>query len=160
MTEGTARLLPTAPWAFWAMVGVTLSSQLLFVYAIPAAVFECAPWWKALFLGVRETVRYPLSTLVIVASPTSALIAFAVTVPEVRVAQWMERTTPELAIALVAARLLVWMVVDAVMTVAIAHLWWVHRAPVHATAAAATPTTGTTARASRTATMEEGPVVA
>lgn len=129
ITEGALHVLPTKTvWMFSLVVAITVLLQTLFVYTIPAAVFERVSWWRTLVRAVSETIRHPLSTLLLVILPTSFIILFAVLVPEARVAHWMEQQAPEIAIAFVAARLLVWTVTDAVLTVAVAHLWWSHRA--------------------------------
>ncbi|MBI3997069.1 MAG: hypothetical protein HY352_05350 [Candidatus Omnitrophica bacterium] len=128
IAEGSARVAPKSLLGLLVVVGITVVLQALFVYAIPAAVFQRAKWWKALLSSVRETARYPLSTLAVVTPPTLLVIGLAVLVPPVKVAEWMGRTQPEWAVACVAVRLIVWMVADALLTVATAHLWWTHRA--------------------------------
>lgn len=128
MTEGLDRFAPKDAWVFWLGVGVILILQALLVYAIPAAVFEGSTWWKAVIQSVRETFRYPVTTGLVVIVPSAAVILFAVLAPSARVAQWMMQAAPEIALAFVAARLIVWTVADALITVAIAHLWWIHRA--------------------------------
>ncbi len=143
LTEGMLHALPTKTlWMFWLVVAVTLFLQTLFVYTIPAAVFERVTWWKTLLRAVSETVRYPLSTFLLVAIPTSLIVLFAMMAPETRVAHWMEQKMPEIVIVFVAARLFVWTLTDAVLTVAVAHLWWSHRAtnPAPQPALSAAPT--------------------
>ena len=126
--EAVSALAPRAGWVIWYGILLTVVLQALFVYAIPAAVFERTAWWKALYRSLRETLRYPFSTLVIVALASAPVIAFAIFTPSARVSQWMMQIAPEIAVACVAARLLVWTVADVFLTVATAHLWWVHRA--------------------------------
>lgn len=123
----------------WSNVAALLFLQVLFIYTIPAAVFDRLPWWKALFRGLRETWRHPFSTLIIVAIPSAVAIAFSTTMPSGRVLQWMMRLTPELAIPLAVARLIVWVVIDAWMTISIANLWYFHRATQQVSAASASP---------------------
>ena len=120
-------LAPRAAWVLWGGIGLSVLLQTLLIYAIPAAVFEGSAWWKALWQSLRETIRYPFSTFIIVAASSSLVISFALAVPSPRLAQWMTQTRPEIAFLLVLARLIVWTVADVVMTVAIAHLWWLHR---------------------------------
>lgn len=123
----------------WGNVAALLVLQALFVYTIPASVFDKLPWWKALFRGLRETVRHPFSTLIVIAIPSAVAIAFSTTMPSGRVLQWMMRLTPELAIPLAVARLFVWVVVDAWMTISIANLWWFHRTAQQVHASSASP---------------------
>ena len=127
----------------WSNAVALLLLQALFVYTIPAAVFDLLPWWKALLRGVRETLHHPLSTLIVVAIPSAIAIAFSTTLPSGRILQWMMRSIPEIAIPLAVARLTVWVAVDAWMTVSIAHLWCFHRAtqPVMPSISPAIPTT-------------------
>jgi tetratricopeptide (TPR) repeat protein len=134
LLETFSAFAPRTAWAAWSALGLIVALQACIVYAIPAAVFEPSGWWRALVRGVRETLRYPLSTLLVVIGPCAALIAVAVAAPSVRVAQWMQHAQPEVAVVFVVARLAAWTVADALMTVAIAHLWWLHRAPQRATA--------------------------
>ena len=112
----------------WSAIGATVFIQVLLAYAIPAAVFEGSTWRKALSQSVRETGRYPLSTAMAVIVPSAAAILLAFLASPARVAQWMAQTAPEIAFVFVIGRLLVWTAADAVMTVAVAHLWWIHRA--------------------------------
>lgn len=131
MTEALAFLAPKAVWRVWASVGMTMTLQALLIYAIPAAVFERLGWWRAIWRGLRETLRYPVTTLIIVVASSLPAMLFGFLVPSTRVAQWMLQTAPELSLACVVARLAAWIVTDVVMTVAIAHLWWIHRAIDH-----------------------------
>jgi hypothetical protein len=135
--EVLGRVAPQTVWMAWVAIGLAVLLQALFIYAIPAAVFNQSKWWKALGQSLRETARYPLSTLAFVGVPSLGLIAFAILVPSGRLLQWMGQTSPEIALAAVAARLAVWTLADAAMTVGIANLWWCHRTP-HRTAAAET----------------------
>ncbi len=125
--EGVIRITPPGHKALWINVGAILLLQTLFAYPIPAAVFDGVPWWKALWRGMREAVRYPLSTLAVVAAPSALLIGFAWLLPEGRVARWMMRGMPEIAVGCVVARLAVMTVADALLTISVAHLWWCHR---------------------------------
>jgi hypothetical protein len=122
-----AQVVPKTPWAIWSIVALTMALQMLMVYAIPAAVYNKTPWWNAVLQSVREAMAYPFSTLAIVAVPSFLVMAFALMASSSRVAQWMMSTEPEIALPLVALRLVVWTVSDAFMTVGIAHLWWNHR---------------------------------
>jgi len=153
MMELLARVMPKTIWAFWTSIGVVVVLQLLFVYAIPSAIFDNATWPKALWRGMREAIRYPVSTLTIILPPSAAIIAFHLFMNDNAVNQWMMRKTPELVLVFIAARLLVWTVTDAWLTVGVSHLWWLHRAsqPVLVRASAATRVTGR---------IEEGPAVA
>jgi len=135
MTWGLAKALivaveqvgPKSGWLVGGAIGATVLLQALLIYAIPAAVFEGARWWKALLLSVWETLRYPLTTLLAILGPSAALIAFAIVCSPANVANWMAQSSPEIALPFVIARLALWTVADTVMTVAIAHLWWFHR---------------------------------
>ncbi len=115
------------PWSGWAGVGITILLQTLFVYAIPVAVFERLNWWRALAHGVRETLRHPVSTLVVVALPLAGVAMFSSHVIESRAVQSMMQRTPEMAVLIAAVRVLVWTLADGMLTVAAAHLWWAHR---------------------------------
>ncbi|MBI4355961.1 MAG: tetratricopeptide repeat protein [Candidatus Omnitrophica bacterium] len=130
------RYAPSSQWALWLGVGLTVLIQTLFIYAIPAAVYDRVNWWRALGRSVRETCRDPLAALVVVGVPSAAMIGFISFAPPARVSQWMLQTAPEVAIPLIAARLLVWLVADVVATVGAAHLWWIHRAAQQPAAAA------------------------
>ena len=125
---GRVHVAPNASWVLWVGIGMGLLMQALLAYAIPLTVFTKAPWWAALDHSVRETLRYPMSTLVVVGIPSAVAILFAVLATPGRVAFWMTHDVPEIAFLWVAARLIVSTVTDAVLTVAIAHLWWIHRA--------------------------------
>lgn len=126
--EAVASFAPKTPQVFWISVGLTLLLQAFVVYAIPAAVFHGASWWRALGQSVRETLRYPFSTLLVVAVPSAGIMLFALGCSSQQVASWITRTEPEIAVAFIAARLMVWTLADALLTVTSAHLWWVHRA--------------------------------
>ncbi len=126
---------PKASWILWVTIGLSLALQSLLGYVIPAAVYEGSVWWRAFFRGIREVLRYPFSTVAIVVIPTVIIILFAAMVPETRVAQWMAQTAPEIALACIAMRLLVWTLADTILTVSLAHLWWAHRAIDQVTAA-------------------------
>lgn len=126
--EAARRMVPQAAWLMGVSLGASVMLQALLVYAIPAAVFNGSPWWRALLQSARETGRHPISTMIVVAIPSAAVLLFAVTCSPGRLAQWMRQGAPEIAVALVIARLFVWIVTDAFLTVASAHLWWVHRA--------------------------------
>jgi len=145
-----------SPWLVGGAIGATVALQALLVYAIPAAVFERASWWKALWLSVRETLRYPLTTLLAILGPSAALIAFAIACSPANVAQWMAQSAPEVALAFVAARLALWTVADTVMTVAVAHLWWFHRPTASALAGAPSAR----AHGQKVVRVKEGPAVA
>lgn len=125
--EALGRFAPRTAWVALSGVGLMFLLQTLLVYAIPAAVFEGSKWWRALSQGVRETLRYPLSTLIVVGIPSAVVIGFSFIAPPVRVSQWMEHTVPEIIVACVAVRLLLLTMADAVITVGVAHLWWLHR---------------------------------
>ena len=157
MLELASRFAPKTTWVFWIFIGLAVILQALLVYAIPAAVFEDAKWWKAAFRGVLETCRHPLSTLLVVTVPSAMVISFAILASPVRAAQWMMHLAPEIAIPLVTGRLVVWTVADTLLTISVAHLWWIHRAAQHSVAhvkAALAPTV------SPGMVLEEGHVVA
>ncbi len=152
--EVVTRVAPKAVWVFWAGMGLAVALQWLFVYAIPSAIFDGSTWFKALLRGIGEALRYPVSTFLIILPPSAALIAFNVFVNDNAVGRWMMKTTPELVLAFIAARLMVWTVTDAWLTVGIAHLWWLHRAPQPASIRTSTATQVSPGR------MKEGPAVA
>ncbi len=135
-TEAFARFVPV----WWGVALVAIGLQALLVYAIPVAVFERTPWWNALWRSVRETQRHPVSTVLVVAAPNVALLAFAMQFSPTGVWQWMRHTTPELVLWVVTAQLILWTVADALLTVAVAHLWWLRRAPAAAPGAVMAPT--------------------
>ena len=127
VSEIVNRVAPKSIEALWVGIGLTVMLQAAFVYAIPAAVYNREGWKTALIHSLRETLRHPLSTALIVSVPSAIVIAWSIIASEGRVAHWMLATIPEVAILFVAARLLMWTIADAVITVAAAHLWWVHR---------------------------------
>ena len=127
--QGLVHTIPQGPRLLWSSVAVTVAFQVLLAYAIPAAVFNRSPWWKALLQSLRETARHPLSTLLIVALPTIPVLLWSLMASEARVAGWMARIAPEVAVAFVVCRLALVTAADAVLTVGIAHLWWCHRLP-------------------------------
>ena len=79
--------------------------------------------------GVREFLRQPATTFGIVAIALAPGIAFALLAPDASVARWMAQVTPEIALPLLVIRVLIWTTADAVLTTAVAHLWWLRRAP-------------------------------
>ncbi|MCM8812061.1 MAG: hypothetical protein NC910_03310 [Candidatus Omnitrophica bacterium] len=125
--EALLKVIPSGKLAVWHPICFAVLIQWLFVYAIPAAVFEGLSWWKAILRGIKESIRFPLSTLSAVIVFTAPLFLFAFLLPEGRVTQWVIGSTPEIAFLLTGIRLLMWMTVDALLTVSIAHLWCLHR---------------------------------
>jgi tetratricopeptide (TPR) repeat protein len=121
------QLMPNRTAALWAGIGITVLLQALFVYAIPASVFDGTAWFRALWRGLREAARYPLGTLAVVILPSAAVIGFVLATSSRSATDWMSRAAPEFALALVAARLAVWTIADAALTVSASHLWWAHR---------------------------------
>lgn len=147
VTWGLARLLSEGlgvlPPTVWMLVGGTLAvlvAQALVVYAIPAAVFEQLSWWRALFASVREAIRHPFATFAVVILPSIAVIAFSIWMSPARVGQWMKEGTPEIALGCILVRLAVWTIADAVLTIAVAHLWWTNRSAGTAVNPTAAPT--------------------
>lgn len=137
------RVLPQGPVGLAAAVGCSLLLQTLFAYAIPAAVFEARPWWRALWQAIREAARYPFSTLGVIIFPSLIIVGISILAAPTRVAQWMGQTVPEIAVVCVAVRLVLWTLADVAMSVAIAHLWWIHRLPARAPVKAAKARTRT-----------------
>lgn len=129
LMEGLRGALVRAAMPAPVLLAASIALQLALVYAIPAVVFERASWWRALWLSLREMLRAPLATLLVASGPLALVIGFSLTVSSIQVAHWMERTAPEIALAFVAARLVIWTLADALLTVAIAHLWWARRHP-------------------------------
>lgn len=124
-----ASAAPQSTRTVWVALAAAVFIQTVFVYAIPAAVYEGSAWWKAVGQGLRETARYPVSTLIAVAVPSALLIAFSLVVTPSAVAGWMDQAVPEVAVGFAGARLLVSTLTDVLMTIMVAHLWWAHRAP-------------------------------
>ncbi|MBI4341173.1 MAG: hypothetical protein HY598_02700 [Candidatus Omnitrophica bacterium] len=125
--EAAARLPFSAAAMMWLQAALLIGLQAVVVYPIAAAVFEDLSWWRALVRGVQETLRYPVSTVAIVAIPSALMVAFALLAHEQRVQAWMTQLAPEIAVACVLARLLVVTVADALLTVGAANLWLIHR---------------------------------
>jgi hypothetical protein len=125
---GLRLAVPTSWWLAVATVASAVVFQMAIVYAIPAAVFTGASWWKALFQSLREALRHPFSTFVLVIVPAGAVLAFSVAASPNRVWAWMMARSPELVLGFIVARLAVWTLADAVMTVGVSHVWWTHRA--------------------------------
>ena len=162
--ELVTRFAPKTHWMLWAVIGLSIALQALLSYVIPAAVYEGSVWWKAFFQGIREALRYPFSTVAVVILPTILVICFAAIAPETRVAQWMARATPEIALLWVGIRLVVWMVADVLLTVSLAHLWWAHRATNQVNQVTATVSqkavSSTSGQQGTSAHAQEGPAVA
>ncbi len=137
--RGTMELLgrfsPRTWTTFGIGLGVAVLLQALLVYAIPVSVYEDLSWWRAMGRSIRETIRYPLSTLAMVVVPSGLVIAFSLLAPSARVARWMMRSAPELVLLVILARLAIWLVADTLLTVGIAQLWCAHHG-VEALAAA------------------------
>ncbi|GEM_PF-2142476 len=129
VTAAALHAAPDRAWGGWIGVGITILLQTLFVYAIPAAVFEQFTWWRALIRGIQEALRHPISTLVVVALPLAGVAIFSSYVIESHTVQSMMQRTPEMAVLIAAVRVLVWTLADGMLTVAAAHLWWAHRRP-------------------------------
>lgn len=127
VARGLPRLLPSTLWALIPVLAAALAVQTLLAYAIPAAVYERLPWWQALARGLREAWQHPLGSFLVVAVPSSLVIAYGLFGSDAQVRQWMAETVPEIAVAFVVVRWLVQTVADAVLTVAVAHLWCLHR---------------------------------
>jgi len=128
ITKSVSQIEPRIGFVIAGMVIVLFILQALFVYAIPASVFEGKGWWGSLRRSVEETIRYPVTTLIVVGMPVLVLVLFSMLLGTSQLAHLMRATTPEIVFPIVALRLVVWTVADAVMTVAIAHLWLIHRA--------------------------------
>ena len=137
--EGIA-LLPLGPaWIFWGAVLSTILLQALFVYVIPAAVFEGRSWWRAALQGIQETARHPFSTLALVAPITAIVVVLSIALSPTFVQRWMEQSAPEVAVLAVVIKWFSWSLLDAILTVAVCHLWWAHRQPATAPASSVTP---------------------
>ncbi len=127
--ELLTHVAPKSPTGFWIGVSGMVVLQSLLVYAIPSAVFEGVSWWRALVNSVKETMRHPVSTLVITVICNAVIIAFGVAFSEMRLIALMRDSAPELAFAFIGLRLVVWTIVDTVLTVGVSHLWLYHRDP-------------------------------
>jgi hypothetical protein len=122
-----ARVLPRAALSFTVVLGAALALQTLVACAIPAAVYEQLRWPRALARGAREACRHPLRIFLMVAVPSLVVIGFNLIASEHQVRRWMMLTAPEIALCMVLIRLVVHTLADAVLTVGVAHLWWLHR---------------------------------
>lgn len=131
LLEGVSRglpvLLPAAAQAVFPVLAAALAVQTLLAYAIPAAVYDQLSWWRALGRGLLEACRHPVGSLLVVAVPSSLVIGYGLFGSDAQVRRWMVEIAPETAVAFAAARLAVQTAADAVITVAMAHLWWLHR---------------------------------
>ncbi len=133
MLELLGEYAPKAPWVLFAALALGILLQACLIYVIPAAVYDGLSWWRSLWRGVVEALRYPFSTLILVAIPSLWIMAFVLVCNERRVMLLM-RETPEIALLFVTSRFILWLLTDGLLTVAIAHLWCIHRAAEHATA--------------------------
>lgn len=127
VTRGLPYLLPAALWAVLPVLAAALVVQTLLAYAIPAAVYDRLSWWRALARGGREAGQHPVGSFLVVAVPSSLVIGYGLFGSDAQVRQWMAETAPEVAVVFVVVRLLVQTVADAVLTVAVTHLWFLHR---------------------------------
>lgn len=127
--ESLSRFAPPSSWVMPVALTATIIIQALFVYAIPIAVFQNLIWRKAILASILETLRRPLSTLLVVTLPSIIVIVFAFTVSPGRLPNWMMSATPEIVFVFILARLVVWTVADALLTVAVCHLWLIHNSP-------------------------------
>lgn len=156
--ESLARFAPPSNWIIPIALTTTIVIQALLVYAIPVAVLQNLIWRKAILASIAETLRRPLSTLLVVALPSLSVIALSITVTPTRITTWMMNTTPEIVFAFILARLVVWTVADVILTVAICHLWLSHRSPeILASRVQVKQTSGISKAAS---VSEKGPAVA
>ena len=64
----------------------------------------------------------------VIALPSAIVIAFSVLAHPNLVLQWLKDRSPELSLAFVAARLVLWTTADALLTIGVASLWWAHHA--------------------------------
>lgn len=144
------RFAPRTPAALVAGIALSLLMQAVFGYAILITVYQGCAWWRALARSVAEALKYPGSTLAVTVIAMAPFVAWALYAPATRLAERM-RPTPEIAVAFVAARWAITAVSDALLTIGLATLWWVHRGKVRVPAPARR-------RARRR--LREGPAVA
>ena len=136
--EGLGRVhFTSAAVSFGVGVVTTVLLQMLLAYAIPLAVFQRTGWMRALTGSVREALRYPFSTLLVIVVPSALVIAFSVLAHPTMVMEWSKDTRPELALAFAGGRLVLWTLADAMLTIGIASLWWAHHGTQTTTSAAA-----------------------
>ena len=148
--EGLGRAhFASAAVSFGVGVIATVLLQMLLAYAIPLAVFQRTGWVRALTGSVREALRYPFSTLLVIAVPSAVVIAFSVLAHPTMVMEWSKDTRPELALAFAGGRLVLWTLADAMLTIGIASLWWAHHGTLgaHATTSTASASQEGPARA-------------
>ncbi len=124
-----ARFIPDPIGRFWVGLGLILLLQSALIYAIPVVIFHRCSWLKAMGYSVKETLRHPVSTILVVVLPSTLLVLFAIVVSPGRATQWMVQISPEFMLVCMLGRLILWTVVDAVVTVSVCHLWWFHRGP-------------------------------
>lgn len=127
VTEVAAAHASQGRWVTWAGLGGMIALQVLLVYAVPAAVFARATWWRAIAQSLQEAARHLVSTFVIVLLFTLPMIGFAYVAREPQVKMWMQRVGPEIVFVFIAARLAIWVISDAMLTVAISRLWLLQR---------------------------------
>lgn len=128
LISGVSRWANSGTTLLWLTIGTALILQMALAYAIPAAVFARTSWWKSILQSLREALRHPVSTLLMILVPAVLVIGLSVLLPSTAVARLMMRTAPEIALLCVGLRLVVWTAADAWLTIGVAHLWFIHRA--------------------------------
>ena len=137
LVEGLASVAPKSLPVLGLAVLLSVIVQAVLAYGIPSAVFEGLSWWRAMLRGIGQFLTYPLSTLIVVGLPSSLVLAYSFLLTPTRVGGLMQNV-PEIALAFVVAKWIIWTAADAMMTVGIAHLWLAHQeAKATATASAA-----------------------
>ncbi len=116
------------PGLLWIGILLAWMLQAALLYAIPFSVFEQQGILRSLVSSLRETLRYPVSTLLITIVSTAPVVLWSLIAGTSAIERWIQ-AVPERVLPLMAGRMLLWAVADAVLTVSIAHLWWVHRQP-------------------------------
>lgn len=119
-------LLPHSPLG-WVGIAAAIFLQLLFAYTIAAVALEKISWWKAIPASIKETLKFPLSTFLMMLIPAVPLMVFATFITPAYVAKMVLERQPEAAAGFAAARLGIWLLADALFTVGMANLWLLHR---------------------------------
>ncbi len=124
----TLALARNTPGLLWIGLALSWVLQAALLYAIPVSVFEGRGIFRSLAASLRETFRHPVSTLLVTIVSTAPVVLWSLLIGTRRLEQWL-LAVPERVVPLIAARLVLWTIADALLTVAIAHLWWAHRQP-------------------------------
>jgi hypothetical protein len=123
LARGIQRFFPASVVSLWSNVAAAACLQALAVYAIPAIALSGLSWWRGLLASAQQALRHPAQTLAVVFLPLVAVLATSFVLCPQRIAFWMDKYEPEIVLPAILARLAVWTVADAFMTVAAAVAW-------------------------------------